>query len=276
MASTGAVQYALWSPDGWGTVYSVGKVISGERGLDARAHGRRSIGGQEALVGGLMVPRLEFEYMPETAALLGYVQRSAYPVGPLAEVDFEAGTDAEGLRITAAKCQRCVMDLAVDEALRVRMDCWSPDAPVATSGGSMLPVGGSTFEWYRGAVSTGGASYAARRVRVVLKNNLIAAASLDAKPSGAMRYPDELVEGYEEVTVEAEYLADPGHVVSDDVLEAADVQATVGNGVETLTVTAADAAPVKWQQAFAIDELIVWRVEYRLPANSGNLTIAVS
>ena len=276
MASTGAVQYALWSPDGWGTVYSVGKVVGGERGLDARAQGRRSIGGQEALVGGLMVPRLQFEYMPETAALLGYVKRTAYPAGPLAECDFEAGTNAEGLRITAAKCQQCILDLAVDEALRVAMDWWSPEAPVATSGGSMLPIGAGTFEWYRGSVSTGGASYAARRVRVVVKNNLIAAASLDVKAEGALRYPDELVEGYEEVTVEAEYLADPGHDLSGDDLGAADVQAVVGNGTEVLTVTAADAAPVRWRQAFEIDDLIVWRVEYRLPANSGNLTIATS
>jgi hypothetical protein len=276
MASTGAVQYALWSPDAWGSVYSVGKVIGGERGLDARAQGRRSIGGQETLVGGLMVPSLQFEYMPETAALLGYAKRSVYPAGPLPEMAFEAGTNAEGLRITAAKCNQCLLDLAVDEALRVRMDWWSPEAPLATSGGSMLPVGAPTFEWYRGSVATAGVSYAARRVRVTLRNNLIAAASLDVKAAGAMRYPDELVEGYEEVAVEAEYLADPGHDVSGDELTAADVQAVVGNGTETLTVTAAGAAPVRWRQVFEIDDLIVWRVEYRLPANSGALTITMA
>jgi hypothetical protein len=223
-----------------------------------------------------MVPRLQFEYMPETAALLGYVKRTAYPAGPLGEVDFEAGTNAEGLRITAAKCHQCTMDLAVDEALRVTMDCWSPEAPTATSGGSMTPVVGGTFEWYRGSVSTGGTSYAARRVRVVIKNNLIACASLDVKAAGALRYPDELVEGHEEVSIEAEYLADPGHAFSGDALDAANVVAVVGNGTETLTVTATEAVPVRWRQAFEIDNLIVWRVEYRLPANSGGLTIVAS
>ena len=276
MASTGAVQYALWSPDSWGTVYSVGKVVGGERGLDAKAQGRRSIGGQEAIVGGLMVPRLQFEYMPETAALLGYVKRTTYPAGPLTEVDFEAGTGAEGLRITAAKCHQCTMDLAVDEALRVTMDCWSPEAPTATIGGSMTALGAGTFEWYRGSVSLTNVSYAARRVRVVVKNNLIACARLDVKTAGALRYPDELVEGHEEVTVECEYLADPGHDLSGDDLSAATIVAVMGNGTETLTVTAADAVPVRWRQAFEIDDLIVWRVDYRLPANSGGLTIVTA
>jgi hypothetical protein len=276
MASTGAVQYALWSPDGWGTTYSVGKVISGERGLDARARGRRSIGGQESLVGGLMVPRLVFEYMPETAALLTYAKRASYPAGALAEMAFEAGTDAEGLRLYAAKCNQWDLELAVDEALRLKMDWWSAAATEATSGGSMAAVGAPTFEWYSGSVTAGGVSYAARRIRVTMKNNLKPVASLDVKAAGQRRYPDAMVEGYEEVTVVADYLADPGHAIGGDELPAGTIQLVAANGAETLTVTAADAVPVRWSQAFEVDDLILWRVEYRLPANSGDLTIAVA
>lgn len=276
MASTGAVQYALWSPDGFGTAYSVGKVISGQRGLDARVQGRRSIGGQESLVGGLMVPRLTFTYLPETPALLTYAKRVTYPAGPLPELSFEAGTDAEGLQLTAAKCNRFELELAIEEALRVEMDWWSPAPPVMTSGGTMLPVGAPTFEWYRGIVVTAGATYAAQRIRIVLDNNLTAVASLDAKPAGQRRYPDELIEGYEEVSVYADYLADPGHDISGDELPTATIQLTAANGVQTFTITATDAVPVRWMQPFEVDNLILWRVEYRLPANSGKLTMAVS
>lgn len=276
MAVTGAVQYAQWSPDGWVTVYSVGKVIAGQRGLDANVQARRSIAGQESLVGGLMVPRLTFTYMPEEAALLTYVKRSTYPAGALPEVAFEAGTDAEGLRILAAKCNRCRLDLAVDEALRIEMDWLSPEPPVSTSGGSITPLTSNTFEWYAGSVTTDGVSYAASRVRITIDNNLIAVASLDAKPAGQRRYPDEIVEGYEEVTVQADYLADPGHDISGDELPTADVQVQMTNGTETITVLAANAVPVRWRQAFQLDDVAMWQVEYRLPANSGNLTITVT
>jgi len=276
MASTGAVQYALWSPDGFGTAYSVGKVISGQRGLDARPQGRRSIGGQETIVGGLMVPRLLFTYLPETPALLTYAKRVAYPAGPLPELSFEAGTDAEGLRLMAAKCNRFELELAVEEALRVEMDWWSPAQPTVTSGASMLPVGAPTFEWYRGVVVTAGATYAAQRIRFILNNNLIPVASLDAKPEDQRRYPDELVEGHEEISISADYLADPSHDLTGDELPAATIQLTAANGLQTFTITAADAVPVRWLQPFEVDDLILWRVEYRLPANSGNLTMTVA
>lgn len=276
MASTGAVQYALWSPDGFGTAYSVGKVVSGQRGLDARPQGRRSIGGQETLVGGLMVPRLTFTYLPETPALLTYAKRVTYPAGPLPELSFEAGTDADGLRLAAAKCNRWELELAVEEAMRVEMDWWSPAPPTPTPGGTMLPIGAPTFEWYRGTVVTAGATYAAQRIRIVMDNNLIAVASLDPKPQGQRRYPDELVEGYEEVSIFADYLADPGHDITGDELPTATIQLSATNGVQTFTITATDAVPVRWLQPFEVDDLILWRVEYRLPANSGNLTMAVS
>ncbi len=275
MAQTGAMQYALWSPDSWVSVYSVGKVISGTRGLDAAVRSRRSIAGQESLVGGLMVPRLSFSYLPEQAALLAKVKRSTYPVGPLPETAFEAGTEAEGLRLMAALCNRCRLDLAVDQALRVDLDFWSPQPPVVTSGDTMTPLVGQTFEWYRGVVATDGASYAARRVQVTLDNNLIAVASLDTRSAGERRYPDELIEGYEEVTIVADYLADPSHDLSGDELPTADVQAQVGNGTETITVLAEDAVPVRWEQGFEIDDLVLWRVEYRLPANSGKLSLSI-
>ncbi|MCD6350606.1 MAG: hypothetical protein J7M26_00695 [Armatimonadetes bacterium] len=276
MAQTGAMQYALWSPDSWVTVYSVGKVISGTRGLDARLQCRRSIAGQESLVGGVMVPRISFSYLPEQASLLSYVKRPTYPAGALPELAFEAGTAAEGLRLLAAVCNRCRFDLAVDEALRVDMDWWSAQAPVATSGGSMAPVAGATFEWYQGSVTAEGISYAARRIQFTLDNNLIAVASLDTKPAGARRYPDEIVEGYEEVSIVADYLADPSHDLSGDEMPTADVQAQVTNGTETITLLAEDAVPHRWQQAFEVDDLVLWRVEYRLPANSGKFTITIT
>ncbi len=276
MAQTGAVQYALWSPDGWTTVYSVGKVIGGQRGLDANVQSRLSIGGQETLVGGVMVPRLVFSYLPEAAALLTYIKRSAYPAGPLPELAFEAGTSSEGLRIGAAKCNRCVMELAVGEALRVEMDWWSPSAPTATSGGTMTPLSTGTFEWYEGVVTADGVSYAAQRARVVLRNNLMAIATLDSKPEGARRYPDEILEGHEEVTAVVDFLADPGYDLSGDSLPTADVQLQVTNGTETLTILLEDAVPQQWRQGFEADGLVAWRVEYRLPANSGKFSITVT
>lgn len=276
MAQTGAVQYALWSSDGWSSVHSVGKVVSGRRGLDGNVRSRRSIGGQEVLVGGVMVPKLSFSYLPEDGALLAYIKRSVYPAGALPQLGFEAGTDTEGLRISGAQCHRCVVELAVEEALRVDMDWWSAEPPTTTSGGTMTPVGSKTFEWYRGQVSTDEVSYAAQRVRVTVANNLLPVASLDARTAGQRRYPDELAVGPEEVTVVADYLADPGHDLSGDDLPVADVQVTAGNGTQTLTVVAADVVPVAWEQRFEVDELVLWRVEYRLPANRGTLSVTVA
>ncbi len=276
MAITGAVQYALWSADGWTTVNPVGKVIGGQRGLDANARARRSIAGQESIVGGLMVPRISFEYLPETAALLQYIKRSAYPAGAVPEIGLEAGVDSEGMRLSACKCNRCIIDLAVEMALSVQMEFWSPNPPTATAGGTMAAVGQPTFEWYDGSVTCGGASYQARRVRIQLDNNLHAAASLDAKAAGEKRYPDALVEGYEEVAILAEYLADPAHDLCGDSLPTATIQLACTNGAETITFTATDAIPIRWRQEFVADELAVWRVEYRLPANSGNFSITVA
>ncbi|MBC7289405.1 MAG: hypothetical protein H5T86_15460 [Armatimonadetes bacterium] len=276
MAQTGSVQYALWSPDGWTTVYSVGKVVGGQRGLDANVSTRRSIGGQGTIVGGVMVPRLIFSYLPETAALLTYVKRAAYPAGPLPELSFEAGTGAEGVRLTAAKCNRCVVDLAVGEALRVEMDWWSPARPVPTAGGWMAPIGAPTFEWYGGAVTVDGASYAAQRAKITLENNLMAVATLDTKPAGHRRYPDEILEGYEEVAAVVDFLADPGYDLGGDELPRADVRLQATNGTETVTILLENAVPERWRQGFEIDGLIAWRVEYRLPPNSGLFSITVT
>jgi hypothetical protein len=223
-----------------------------------------------------MVPRLTFSYLPEDPALLPRIKRSTYPAGPLPAVAFEAGTDAEGLRIMSALCNRCVLELAVEEALRVEMDWWSAEAPIVTNGGTMLPLSANTFEWYHGVVTTDAASYAARRVRVILENNLVPVASLDTKPAGVRRYPDELVEGPEEVTIVADYLADPAHDIRGDELPVADVQVQMTNGTQAVTVLAADAVPVRWEQEFEVDDLVMWRVEYRLPANSGRFSITIT
>jgi hypothetical protein len=111
------------------------------------------------------------------------------------------------------------------------------------------------------------------RARISLRNNLEPLSELDAGSANTLRFPRELKLGMEEVELELDLRADPGHTYyADDIVNNLAAVIKVINGARHRTFTFANLTPSSKAMPFeGRDGVVVWTCRYRgIP---GSLTI---
>ena len=281
--ATGAVQYVLTGAS-YDTAVAI--VSGGSWGEDANVATREGIGGVGVIVPGLQMYRASFDVVPVDAnCLLDKVLRASYPAGALTAVQLELGDDELGIQDGGWLVDACEFAMSVEEPLSISYDVVTPSKVTKTSGAGEVGFpgyipGDTTVEWYNGDVTIGGSSYDCRAITGRVRNNLMPRPTLDTKTSGSRRYPEALDVGPEEVELTAEFWASPDHDLNGDDLATATIQVqgqTSAASPKTITLAATTTKVVNWETSFVdAREQKVYTVSYRLDANSGDFSIAIT
>ena len=276
--ATGAVQYVL---GGAGYNVPISIVTGGTWGEDGQPQVRSGIGGVGVVLAGPALPKVALNLMPTNAAcLLGSVLRTVYPTGAPPNVPLEVGDNEWGEQLAAWKIDTAEIACEVEGALTANYAMIGAGKPTETAGGASYTPVKTTYEWYRGSVTVGGAAYSCRAISFSVANGLIPVYSLDDKVAASLRYPDSIDVGPEVVTADAEYWADPDHDLSgDDLPTATLVLIAVNNAypASTVTVTGTSMKVVSWETG-PVDSNAqkIYKASYALDHNSAAFTITVA
>jgi hypothetical protein len=102
------------------------------------------------------------------------------------------------------------------------------------------------------------------RARISLRNNLEPLSELDAGTADSLRFPREIKQGREEVELEVDLRADPGHdLEADDIANNVAAIIKVVNGLDHKTWTFANLTPSSIAMPFeGSDGVVLWTQRY--------------
>jgi hypothetical protein len=188
-----------------------------------------------------------------------------------ADVPLKIGNATRFCSDTAWKINTCTIEAEAMGALTVSYELIKAVIPTYT--GTAVSPGTpvkTTFEMYRGSVTTATLAKSARRIRFRINNNLSVQPDLNAKASNK-RYGTSVLVGAESVDAEVEYLEDPVHVTSGDELALSTIVLTaVSNAspAKTITVTGTNMKVPEWYfEAGGANEAGRYTVPYELDDN---------
>jgi hypothetical protein len=242
---TGIATYAL---TGGSYANALHLVRPGTRwGQGAPSQSRDALSGA-VKVGGAIVEIARVQLFPVDAnCLIDKVLRATLGALP-PDAILELGNSSKSIKDTAWKCNACEIECEANGALQVSYEFVNATKPTYSTGGSPGTLVKTTFEWWRGSVTTGGANKKARRIRFRIGNNIQAAFDLGSKASNK-RYPTSLAVGAMTVEAEVEYMDDPGHDTSADELPTSTIVLTAVNNAgtpKTITATATSMKVPQW------------------------------
>lgn len=221
-------------------------------------------------VGGAILPMVRLNLFPVDAnCFIDKIEPASVGALP-ADCILELGNSTKNIQALDWKINVAEIECEVNGALQVGYELVNAAKPTYSTGGTPGTKVTTTFEWYRGYVTTGGSPYECRRIRFRAGNNIIGKHSLNQKASDK-RYPDSLVEGAFTVEAEAEYYDDPGHETGGDEMTTSTIVLVAVNNAatpKTITITGTDMHVPEWYfEPGGASELNRYTVPYELDEN---------
>jgi len=207
LVRTGLFQYLMWddyaSPSGYATT---GVVDGGNLTIEPGTRKRIGISGAEVRKGGVITPAGSATfYLTATNIniLTNYGLRASYPRGVLKPINFKGGLDEFYWTYSGALIGSFTIDWAVGEGVKSTIDWQSLNikedtSPVITTFNTETNDG---FEDYEFDIKFGGVSYAVQSLSISVNNNISVHSSGDGKTANTKRFPERLIYGAEELTV---------------------------------------------------------------------------
>lgn len=267
-AETGTATYAKT-----GATYATDLhlVRAGTRwGQGAPSQTREALSGG-VKVGGAILEMVRLNLFPvDVNCLWDSILRATIAALP-PDAILELGNSSKSIQDTVWKINLAEIECEVNGAVQLGYELVNPSQPTYPGSGNTpgAPVK-TTFEWYRGYVTTGGDPKKARRIRFRIGNNIQGVHSMNEKAS-LKRYPDSLAVGALTVEAEVEYLDDPAHDTGADELPTSTIILVGVNNAtpaKTLTVTGTDMKVPNWYfEPGGKSELNRYTVPYELDDN---------
>jgi len=215
-------------------------------------------------------------------ALIQAAQRANYPRGALTPLYIEGGADSWSLVYSDAYI--ATLQMGLDEGGAVKCDIdWK--ALSCADGDGLTPADetADVFEDYEFVSTIDGTEYGILQWSINLDNHIAyPKGNQDSKTAGTYRYPQYLLVGMEDLTVEVTCGRPIARAVldlwSDETEEDVDIVLVGNNGVNTLTITL-DALKPNRAEGFGLvapDDQAKWTYGFRGKSSTGSLTIAIT
>lgn len=239
---------AVWANTGAGLTTPLHLLKAGVQwGKGAPSQSREALSGA-VKVAGPKLPKISLGLFPVDAnCLIDKILRATETAQP-ADVPLVVGNSSNSCSSAAWKINVAELVLEANGALEITYELVQAAAPTYGAGSTPGTKVKTTFEAWRGSVTTGGADKKARRIRVRFHNNYQPAHDLGAKASHKLN-PTSIAPGPEVVEAEIEYMDDPSHDCDTDEMPTSTiVLAAVSNAspAKTITVTLTDMKVPEW------------------------------
>lgn len=281
--TSGLFEALLWGASNPPTT-SAGIVEGGDISSGSELRIRQGIGGTERRSDGLVKfgGTADFYLSNTNLALVQKAQRAAYPRGALTAIYIEGGADSWSLVYGDAYIR--TLKLALDEggAVKASID-WIALSIADGDGLTMADETADIFEDFEFVATIEGNEYGVLSWALNLDNKMgDPKTNQDAKTSGAYRWPQFVLRGLEELSVDVTCGRPIPRATldlwEDYTPEDIDIVLTGNNGTHTCTITLANLKPSKPEGLglVAVDSQAVWTYGFRAKSTASSLTITIA